>query len=205
MEVSIARMRSRHGWNASSRLLREAFNHSVSVSRRGVPVLPVLVPMATAKLPKSKLRRSIMRLSKLVTVSTITSGRDNPQRKNRTNAGEGTCLPCSKNLFRNSGTLGSHPTISLLSCGQESLAPLIPSSTYFPAAGGRHTNCVLINSREQCPDCKLDYTDLARIDAYVAQRDQARVCDSRCVQSRRRRKRQHCDAQIHGEAKHHTT
>jgi hypothetical protein len=34
--------------------------------------------------------------------------------------------------------------ISLLSCGQESLAPLIPSSTYLPAAGGRHTNLMAV-------------------------------------------------------------
>jgi hypothetical protein len=34
--------------------------------------------------------------------------------------------------------------ISLLSCGQASLAPLIPSCTYLPAAGGRLTNLMAV-------------------------------------------------------------
>src|SRR5580700_1876923 len=71
MEESMARMRSRHGCNASSRILGGAFNHSVSVSRRGLTAVAAGAAVAAAKLPKSSARRSILRLSKLVTAAMI--------------------------------------------------------------------------------------------------------------------------------------
>src|SRR3989441_1100462 len=54
MEVSSSRMRSRHGCKASSRSLREACSHWVSVSRRDVCAL---APTAAAKPARMKSRR----------------------------------------------------------------------------------------------------------------------------------------------------
>src|SRR5580704_15567924 len=73
MEGSISRMRFKHGCNARSRVLREACNHCVSVSRRGVSsVLLMAALKAVAKPVKRKVRRSSLLISKRVTIRTIT-------------------------------------------------------------------------------------------------------------------------------------
>src|ERR1700730_122796 len=73
MVESISRIRSRHGCNASSRVLREAFSHCVSVSRRGICAV---AQTAAAKPAKRKVRRSMLRLSKLDTVRSIQPRRE---------------------------------------------------------------------------------------------------------------------------------
>ena len=73
MEGSISRMRFKHGCNARSRVLREALNHCVSASRRGVSsaLLQAAFNRAVAKPVKRKVRRSSVLISKLVTMRTI--------------------------------------------------------------------------------------------------------------------------------------
>src|SRR5580704_3356671 len=70
MDGPIARMRSRHGGNASSRVLRGAFNHWAKVSNRCVCSLAE-APTAAANPVKRKVRRSSAGLSKPDTVLTI--------------------------------------------------------------------------------------------------------------------------------------